>query len=717
MVIYRLMMKRVFSYLKPYRLSVFICIFLLTLQALGELMLPNLLAKIVNTGLVNSGIDSPAPVILTPSDLKKVLIFAGSSEEKVINSHYSLVDSMAFKQFYPNAIGKVYVKMTADDELDYAFAKAAYALMSYLTASDSEFGKFDIDNVDGASLAASLKSTQMVERETIEKTAIEITRQILVGLGTNMANVQTNYILKIGNWMLGITLLVSLVTILLSFLSSKLSSGFGKDLRAALFSKIESFSNTEFDRFSSSSLITRCTVDVNQIQALIMLGIQMMCYAPLAGIGGIIMALRTSVSMSWLIVVSCICMIILVLGILSYAFPKFQLIQTLIDKLNRVTRENLSGLFIIRAFNKMEHENTRFDKASEELSKTNLQIFRVMAFMQPIMMAILNWVTLLIIWVGSDLIATNKIQIGDVLAYMQYALQIITSFVLMSMIFLILPKAMVAIRRLQEVLTVESSIKDPENPVSLTDVSGEVALEGVSFKYEGGVENAITDVSFTAEPGKVTAIVGSTGSGKSTIAHLILRLYDPIEGSLSIDGVNLKEMSQEALHEFVSFVPQNASLLSGSIRENLRLGSDYDEEVLKAALENASAWEFIEKFEEGMDHEVSRKAGNLSGGQRQRLTIARAILKDSRVMIIDDSFSALDFSTASQVLNALRKLWTDKTVVMITQRISTIMNADKIVVMENGGVVGIGKHSELLKTCKVYYEMALSQMNREELIG
>jgi len=544
-----------------------------------------------------------------------------------------------------------------------------------------------------------------------------LSRLFLGELGLDMHANQSSYILGIGMKMLFVALLGGLATILVSFISSRIAAKIAKNLRKEVFEKIESFSNNEFDKFSSASLITRCTNDITQIQRFFMMGIRMICYAPIMGIGGVIMALDKSVSMSWIIAVACLILIGTIMVLMSIVMPKFKAIQIMVDKLNLVSRENLTGLMVIRAFGTQAYEKKRFEVANENLTDTTLFVNRIMSLLMPMMTLVMSGISLAIVWVGAHQIANSTMQVGDMMAFMQYAMQIIMAFLMLSMMFILAPRAVVSANRIAEVLETENSITDPKDPKAFDATKkGLVEFRNVSFRYHGAEENALQDISFVAEPGKTTAIIGSTGSGKSTIANMAMRFYDVTEGAILVDGVDIRQVSQKELRDRIGYVPQKGILLSGTIGSNIRYGK---KDATEAEVENAStiaqAMDFIGEKTEGFDSEISQGGSNVSGGQKQRLSIARALLKQPEILIFDDSFSALDFKTDFKLRKALKEHTGASTVLIVAQRVSTIMKAEQIIVLDEGRIVGRGTHAELLKNCPQYYEIASSQLSEEEL--
>jgi ATP-binding cassette subfamily B protein len=531
-----------------------------------------------------------------------------------------------------------------------------------------------------------------------------------------LARNDSDFILNIGLVMLGITLAAGLVSVGVGFFSSRLAAGFARDMRKRVFAKVESFSAAEFDKFSTASLITRCTNDVMGLQMFLMMGLRMVLFAPLQGVGGIVMALQKSVSMSWIIALAVICMLGLVATFMSIATPKFRLIQAMVDKLNQTARETLNGLMVIRAFGAQQHEMDRFDKVNRDQTKLNLFVQRLMMIQMPFMGAIMNGASLLILWIGGRQIAEAGMNVGDLMAFMQYTMQIIMSFMMMTMMFQIIPRTAVSAKRIVEVLESEPTIRDPAEPRKPEDQKGRIEFKDVSFHYDGADTDALTNISFVLEPGQTGAIIGSTGSGKTTITSLLLRFYDVSSGSIAVDGVDIREMTQRDLRSRLGFVPQKSVLLSGTVAFNLRYGKeDAGDDEIKEVSDIAQASEFVEAARDRYDSYLAQGGANVSGGQRQRLSIARALTKKPEILVFDDSFSALDFRTDAQLRRALREKRKGVTQLVIAQRVGTIMTADQIIVLDRGKIVGKGTHRELLKTCPEYHEIAVSQLPEEEL--
>lgn len=547
-----------------------------------------------------------------------------------------------------------------------------------------------------------------------------LNRVFYAELGMDLDVIQRNYILRTGLYMLLITLLGAAAAIGVGFLASRIGSDAARMMRRDVFQKVENFSLEEFDRYSTASLITRTTNDVTQIQMVIIMGLRMMARAPIMGIGGIIMALRKSVSLSWTIALAVLIMLGMIAVIFTIAMPKFKLMQKLTDRLNLVTRESLTGMLVIRAFGNQRHEEKRFDQASGDLRDNNRSVNRIMNVLWPSMMLIMNLSSLIIMWAGAHEIERSGLQVGDMMAFIQYAMQIIMSFLMIAMMFVMLPRAMVSVTRINEVLEVQPSVQDKEHPITLetpeNKVRGEIAFRNVSYRYKGAEHDAIQNITFTARPGETTAIIGSTGSGKTTLVNLIPRFYDVTEGEITIDGIPIQNLTQEELRNNIGYVPQKATLFTGDIESNIHYGKEQasSEEVIQAA-EVAQAREFIDEMEDGFQSPIAQGGANVSGGQKQRLSIARALIKRAPVYLFDDSFSALDFKTDIALRKALQKFTGESSILIVAQRVSSIMNADQIIVLNEGKITGIGKHKDLLQTCREYKEIADSQLSEEEL--
>lgn len=536
-------------------------------------------------------------------------------------------------------------------------------------------------------------------------------------VNTGVMSGRISYILKTGTTMLLITLLGTAASVTVGFLASRTAAGVAHDLRFNVFQKVEQFANSEFDKFSTASLITRTTNDITQIQTVLVMMIRLVFYAPIMGVGGVFKAISSSSSMSWIIGVAVICLVGTIMVLFSLVMPKFKRVQKLVDRLNLVTRENIEGMLVIRAFNTQKFELNRFDKANADLTATNLFVNRAMAMMMPTMMLIMNLVTVIIVWVGAKQVSAFHMNIGDMMAYMQYAMQIIMAFLMMSLMFIMIPRAAVSADRIAEVLETEASVLDPEEPVSFKeDFQPIIEFRNVNFAYPGGQDNVLHNINFCAKAGQTTAIIGSTGSGKSTLVNLVMRFYDVTSGEILIGGLDLRTVMRKSLRDKIGYVPQKSVLFSGSIRSNLMYGDkNSSAENLEKASSIAQATEFITSKEEGFESNIAQGGTNVSGGQKQRLSIARALVKNAPIYIFDDSFSALDLKTDQKLRAALKRETGKSTILLVAQRVSTIMNADQIIVLDNGYIVGLGTHDELLKNCEVYQEIAYSQLSEEEL--
>lgn len=737
-------MKLLKTYLKPFAALVLACILLLFGQAMCDLTLPNLMSDIVNTGIQLGGVDEAAPAVLNQQAVDLLTLFMNDAEAGTFKNAYTPVEhgsdeETKLAKTYENIKDIDAVALSEDADVQTvgdAYGKAAYAFMTFLKdygaqtgqAVDTESG---VQDMDMRQLYAVIPMLQQMPKETFSdaidsaenaqsmigsQVGATFTKLFYKELGVDLDAKQVRYIVIKGLEMLGIALLGVLAAVLVGFFASRISSGVAKQMRSDVFRKVESFSNTEFDKFSTASLITRTTNDVTQVQMLISMGLRLMCYAPIMGVGGIIFALQKSVSLSWIIALAVIVLLGLVIVLLNVAMPKFKSLQRLTDRLNLVSRENLSGMLVVRAFTNEKFEEARFDKANEDLTRTNRFIQRVMSVTMPIMMLIMNLVTLLIMWVGGHAIAESTMQVGDMMAYIQYTMQIIMSFLMIAMIFIMVPRAMVSADRVQEVLTTELSIKEPENPVTLGNESGELRFDDVSFRYGNAEEDTLSHISFTAKPGQTTAFIGATGAGKSTLINLIPRFYDVTGGAVYLNGKDIRTLSQKELRDNIGYVPQKAMLFSGTIDSNIKYGKeDADVNEVLAALDCAQATEFVSELPNGVESSIAQGGSNVSGGQKQRLAIARALVKKAPVYIFDDSFSALDFKTDAKLRRALTKYTKNAVVLIVAQRVSTIMNAEQIIVLDEGKIVGKGTHKELLKTCPEYREIAESQLSKEEL--
>lgn len=737
------------KYLKPHIVAVILAILFLFGEAVCELVLPNLMSDIVNVGIQNTGVENASPEVISTDGMTLLKPFMSDNSKKLIEKSYKLVESGTdsakdYENAYPilKESGKgVYVLTEYSDRsaLDDIFGKASVALIAMMqdfakqgNTSASSSKDMDISNADitemykinpmlsmipQAKFDGYINDSNNADNQITNTVGCAMTKLFYKEVGIDMGQYQFNYIAKIGVYMLLITLAGGIFAILVSLIASKVAAGVAKDLRRDLFQKVESFSNREFDSFSTASLITRTTNDITQIQMFVVMAIRLICFAPIMGIGGMIMALQQGVSLSWIILLAIVLLIIVMVVICIVALPKFKSIQKMVDKLNLVTRESLTGMMVIRAFGTQKNEEERFDKANKDLTSVNLFVNRVMVILMPIITLIMNGVTLLIVWVGAHQIEAAQIQIGDMMAFMQYGMIIIMAFLMISMMFIMIPRASVSASRIAEVLESELSIKDSKNPKSLGENSkGEISFNNVSFKYGNAEDNVIENISFTAKPGQTTAFIGSTGSGKSTLVNLIPRFYDVTAGSITFDGIDIRDITQHELRSKIGFVPQKGVLFSGDIASNLRYGKrDASDSEIAEAAKVAQAEDFINSKLEKYESPIAQGGTNVSGGQKQRLCIARALAKKAPVYIFDDSFSALDFKTDAALRKALKKYTGDSTVLIVAQRISTIMDAEQIIVLDEGKMVGKGTHKELMQSCPTYREIASSQLNEEEL--
>ncbi|MEI6308117.1 MAG: ABC transporter ATP-binding protein [bacterium] len=745
-------MLRLVRYLKPYTLLILLSIALLFIQANADLALPDYLSRIVNNGIQQGGVENAVPVAIRASEMDKLLLMMSAEAKDQVLGDYTLVDqdSPDYAQYlslYPilakepiyvlkpisaaeteklNPImGKAFVAVSG---LEQAMADPAKA-----AALSQQFG-FDFSKIpEGTDIFAMLTQLSAAQRaqiatsldqklaplggSMITQMAVGAVKAEYTALGMDTGKLQIDYIVRVGILMLLISLLSMACSVAVGFLSARAAAGSARDIRKEVFKKVESFSNSEFDKFSTASLITRSTNDVTQIQMAVIMLIRMVFYAPIIGVGGIIRAIDKSSSMWWIIAVAVVTLISLILVVFAIALPKFKIIQSLIDRLNLVTRENLSGMMVIRAFNKQKFEEDRFDRANVNLTATTLFVNRIMVTMMPVMMFIMNGLTVLIIWVGSHQVAQSTMQVGDMMAFMQYAIMIVFAFLMLSFMFIILPRASVSGSRIADVLAVKPAIKDPPNPEPFPrPFTGTVEFRHVRFRYPGALEDALCDINFTAQPGQMTALIGATGSGKSTVVNLIPRFYEVTEGAIYIDGADIRQVRQSDLRDKIGFVPQKGTLFSGTIESNLLYADEHaTSDTLREATDIAQASEFIFANPEGLSAEISQGGSNVSGGQKQRLSIARALVKKPPIYIFDDSFSALDFRTDSAVRRALKEKTGASTVLIVTQRVSTIKNAEQIIVLDDGEVVGKGTHHELMESCQTYREIALSQLSMEEL--
>ena len=713
-------MFKVLKNLKESWISVIAIVLLLMVQAAGDLTLPDYTSKIVNVGIQNGGIENVAPEVIRKTEMDNMLIFT-EEDDKILSSYEEIskdnLDSNEYEKLvkkYPalenEALYRIKkISSSEQDELDSLMAKP---LMMLSVTKQMPKGQLDkmLETVN--------QKIDDMQESILEQAAIQEVKNEYKAIGMNTDSIQNQYIIMAGLKMLGISLIIMISAISIMCLSARVAARLAKTLREKVFKKVLRFSNKEFSEYSTASLITRSTNDIQQIQGLIAILFRVLVYAPIIGIGGFLRVLNQSDnSMAWIIGVAILAILFVVATLFIIAMPRFKKLQQLIDKLNLVAREILTGLPVIRAFNTEKKEEKRFDKANIDLTKTNLFVNRAMSFMMPTLMLIMNGISLLIVWVGAHGIDNGTMQVGNMMAFIQYTMQIVMSFLMISMVSIMLPRASVSANRINEIIETDEAIKDSKEPKKLNpNKKGLVEFKNVSFRYPDSDEEVLSDISFTAEPGKTTAIIGSTGSGKSTIVNLIPRFYDVTSGNLLIDGVDIKDISNKDLRKIIGFVPQKGILFSGTIESNIKYGNPNmsDEQMIEAA-QIAQATEFIESKPEKYQEPIAQGGSNVSGGQKQRLSIARAIAIDPEILVFDDSFSALDFKTDSILRAELAKKTQDKTVIIVAQRINTILNADQIIVLEDGKVVGKGTHEELIKTNETYKQIALSQLSAEEL--
>ena len=747
-------MKKLLKYLRPFAGAIIVAIMLLFVQAISDLSLPSYMSNIVNVGIQQKGIEDAVPKAIKSSELNKLLLFTNSDDKKVVEDNYKLIrkeelsddDYEKYIKQYPELANEdIYVLDTKSKDVKRKLNEILgrpMLITSLFESGDAtkligDSGNVmaapegvDMANMDPFMMLSSMPEEQVLEiikginekldempESMVTQSAVTYVREQYKELGIDIDKVQTNYLFMAGAKMLGVALIGTIAAVIVTFIAARIAAALGRNLRKDVFNKVVGFSNAEFDRFSTASLITRTTNDIQQIMMLIVMGLRIVFYAPILGIGGIVKVVKSGAGMGWVIVVAVVSILSLVGVLFVFAIPKFKMVQKLVDKLNLVTRESLTGMLVIRAFSTEKYEEEKFERANMNLTKTNLFVNRAMSMMMPLMMFIMNGVTLLIVWVGSHRVDSGVMQVGDMMAFMQYVMQIIMAFLMISMVSVILPRALVSAGRVSEVLNTDIAIKNIENPVRFkVEEKGEIEFKNVSFKYPGADEYILKDINFKAKSGETTAFIGSTGSGKSTLINLIPRFYDVTSGEILIDGENIKNVSLHDLREKIGFVPQKGMLFSGTIESNLKYGGEHiSDEYMHKAAEIAQATEFISSKESGFNTEISQGGTNVSGGQKQRLAIARALAKNSEIFIFDDSFSALDFKTDAKLRKAINEELSDSTLLIVAQRISTIMNADQILVLDEGKVVGKGTHKELIENCEVYRQIALSQLSKEEL--
>ncbi len=718
-------MIKIFKYLKSSIVSVLAIILLLFVQAYLDLTLPDYTSKIVNIGVQQAGIEDAAITEIGESSLNHLLLFMNDDDKNYIMDSYTEFNDLNGEKIYK-------LKKDVDKTKINDIYRKPMTIISFLNQSNKNETSISFNIPEGMDLYSALTVMTNDQKEEMLKgidekikdvpdtilnqAAISYVKSEYTRINVDVNKIQMNYLFKTGAMMVLIALAIMLDGILIVLIGSKMAAKLAKTLREKVFTKTVYFSKNEMKGFGQSSLITRTTNDIQQVQGVIVFLLRVVFYAPIIGIGGVIKAMNTNSSMTYIIAVALITILVVMITLFAIAMPKFNVIQKMIDKLNLVSREILSGLPVIRAFSNEKHEEERFDKANKDLTSVSLFINRAMSFMMPIMMVIMNLVCVFIVYKGAYGVDNGSMQVGDIMAYIQYTMQIIMAFLMISMMSIMLPRANVSAKRIIEVIETDNIVKEKENPVVLGDhIKGVVKFNNVSFRYPDADYDVITDIDFTANPGETTAFIGSTGSGKSTVVNLLPRFYDVTGGSITIDGVDIRDLSLHELRDKIGFVPQKGILFTGSIKENIRYGNKKVKDIdIINALAVAQA-DFIKNLKGGVNYKIAQGGTNVSGGQKQRLSIARAIAKNPNIFVFDDSFSALDFKTDAKLRQELSKIVKNKTVLIVAQRISTIMNADKIIVLNEGNIVGIGTHKELMKKCKIYKEIALSQLSKEEL--
>lgn len=731
-------MKNLFKYAAEHWKTLLAIIIVLFIQAYCDLSLPAYTSDIVNVGIQQGGVEDQVPEAISVDEMNRLLLFVPSEDQDAVLDAYEKDESTYDTDAY------VLKDDISDEEISSLEDILAYPMMltagfesgSDMTAQIEEQLKaslpaeavtddmtvFDILQMMPADqreamMEAMEEQTGDMPDTILDQAAVSYVGTVYEDLGMDMDHIQIHYLLTTGGKMAGLAFLGMAASILVGFMASRVGAATGRDLRGRVFHKVVGFSNNEFDHFSTASLITRSTNDIQQIQLIIVMLLRIVLYAPILAIGGIIQVFQTNVSMSWIIGLAVVLIGLVILVLFLVAMPKFRIMQTLVDKVNLVMREILTGLSVIRAFSTQKYEEERFDRANQDLTRTNLFVNRAMTFMMPVMMLVMNGISVLIMWNGAHGIDNGEMQVGDMMAFIQYTMQIIMGFLMLCMLSIMLPRAAVAADRVQEVLDSKTVILDPDQPEKFSgNEKGLLKFDHVSFRYPGADENVIHDITFTARPGETTAIIGSTGSGKSTLVNLIPRFYDVTEGSITLDGVDIRNVSQHELREKLGYVPQKGILFSGDIASNIMFGNpDGSEQEMIEAAKIAQATEFIDQKPQGYQSPIAQGGSNVSGGQKQRLSIARAVAKHPEVFIFDDSFSALDFKTDVTLRKALKKKTKDSTVLIVAQRISTILNAEQIIVLDDGKIAGMGTHQELLESCEVYQQIAASQLSESEL--
>lgn len=741
---------RIAKYAGPYTGLILLAIALLFAQVNLDLLLPDYLSNIVDTGIQQGGIEATAPMAYSQENMTTSALFWDNDTKSLILGNYTLIDNSTenleeYGEEYPSLVnhsiyilndiknaeknvlyenmtkgiltGFLFTQISENASMAAALSPELALIVASLPPGMTILDYIALQSLENRTLFADMIYEQFsaIGETWIDQVTVRAIKMEYLSLGVNVDRLQLIFILKAGALMLLFTLLSVTCTVLVGFLASKVAARVARDVRKDVFEKVEMFSSAEFDKFSTASLITRTTNDIQQLQMMVFLLIRMVAFAPLMGAGGVIRALGKAQSMWWIIAIAVLILIGIIMLTFAFGYPKFKIMQKLIDRLNLVTRENLSGMMVIRAFNRQEYEEKRFDKANFDLTNVTRFTNRLMVILMPVMMLIMNGLTIAIIWVGGKEIESATMGVGDLLAFLSYSMQIVFAFLMMSFLFIILPRASVSATRVREVLNTEPSIMDPEEPKSFTSPArGEIEFRNVSFRYPGGEVDAISNINFTAKPGEITAFIGGVGSGKSTVVNLVPRFYDVSEGQILVDGINIQEVNQHDLREIIGFVPQHNVLFTGDIESNLRYGNEEaSEELIEQVIEVSQAKQFVSRSSSGLSRTIAQGGKDVSGGQKQRLSIARALMKQAPILIFDDSFSALDFKTDKSLRQALKKHTGDSTVLLVTQRVSTIMYAEQIIVLDDGKMVGKGTHNELMKTCNTYKEIALSQLKEE----
>ena len=724
-------MTKILKYLKPYWFSILLAFGLLFGQATCELTMPDYMQNIVNTGIQNSGIESGVYQQISEKTLNSFLMFATDSEKDLITSSYKLVESASASKDLKSEIPalkkeNVYLLKDISDTKKSSLEDCLTLLQMTMVEVSKEAKKENVqipqllmmNGVDTYRKAAKSEISKL-GTSTVSSMSSQFLKKEYTDLGMDMEKMQQDYIISSGIKMLGYALASAVCAILVGFLASRIAAGFSKNLRQSVFEKVTHFSNENLNTFSTSSLITRTTNDIQQLQMTIVMFLRIVMYAPIIGVGAILHVIESGANMTWILALCVVVILSVVLLIFMIVMPKFKVMQKMIDKMNSVVRELLDGMLVIRAFNNEKLEEDKFEKANKDITSISLFTTRAMAIMMPIMMFLMNGTTLMILWFGSKQVDAGIIQVGSIMAFMQYAMQVIMAFLMITMVTIMLPRANVSAQRIQEVLNSEITVTDKENTSDFSSsMRGVVTFDNVSFRYPGADEDVLSDISFSTKPGQTTAFIGSTGSGKSTLINLVPRFYDVTSGSILVDGVDIRDVKQADLRSRIGYVPQKGILLSGDIESNLLYSKkDASENDIQSALDISQSSEFVNKKPEGIHSEINQGGTNVSGGQRQRLSIARAIVRKPEIYIFDDSFSALDFKTDAKLREALAASCkeTKSTVLLVAQRISSILHADQIIVLDEGKMVGKGTHEELMESCKVYQQIASSQLTKEEL--